>query len=139
MNRKKKLSKFITKRTQVYKKQEYNYIYIILDKAKRYFTTNYLYFYLIIFVSFSSIFEINNIKGSIFFNIISNVNQITLKVKGTGNTPIFYSSLSPRPSKIFLNGTEIAVDYSIFLPYSENTVILEWSSKVSSCYYMFGD
>ena len=136
MSRKEAFSKFASKRNLSHN-QKYIYSCIIKNKINRNFLTNHLYFYLMIFIIFSSIIKINNIKCRIYFNIISNDNRITMKVKGIGNTLIFYSSLYPQPSKIILNGTEIPVNYNIYLSYSKNTVILEWSSRVSNCEYMF--
>ena len=62
-----------------------------------------------------SIREINNFEWTFNNYFVSNANQITLKVKGTGSASIFYSSFSNYPSIVMLNNNEISVKSSITL------------------------
>ena len=94
----------------------------------------YVCFCFIFFIFFSSY------KYAIFSNWVvgyfSFDNQITLKVKGSGDTNIIYSGFS-LPSQILLNTNYIEVNSRINLPSGENMVILKWNNRVISCVFMF--
>jgi len=134
------IKKVFTQKNSVHK-HNYEFKQNSANKDKINFKIDYLYFILIIFMILFSIREINNFEWTFNNYFVSNENQITLKVKGTGSASIFYSSFSNYPSKVMLNNNEISVKSSITLSSSsyENIVILIWNSQISNCDNMFSN
>ena len=109
------------------------------SKTKIKLKIRYLYIFLIIGIILFSIKYINNYEWNSNNYFFSKTNQITLKVKGTGSTSIFYSSFSTYLSQVKLNNNAITVSSSITISSSSsgNTVILIWNSQISNCNNMF--
>ena len=69
--------------------------------------------------------------------------NITLKVKGPGNSKIFCSEIgnfsqSYYPSYIYINDTNMtSVNYEYSFTENINIVKLSWNSKINNCMYMF--
>ena len=89
---------------------------------------------ILILTSFINILSFNVYKIS---KILSHLNQITLKIRGSGQINIFDSNLIPYPSKIKVNEYDVTVSNSIYLASYHNTIKLIFDSKVSNCNNMF--
>ena len=66
--------------------------------------------------------------------------EITIMIKETGQQQIFYSSFSPKPNNITINGNlqnTINSKYNMNTPNSNITMI--WNSKLKDCSYMFNE
>ena len=89
---------------------------------------------ILILTSFINILSFNVYKIS---KILSHLNQITLKIRGSGQINIFDSYLIPYLSKIKVNEYDVTVSNSIYLTSYHNTIKLIFDSKVSNCNNMF--
>ena len=71
---------------------------------------------------------------------LNKLNEITIKINGTGEQSILSSTFSPQPSKILVNGelTNIVSQNKInILEGDINNITMKWNDKISNCQSMF--
>ena len=71
---------------------------------------------------------------------LNKLNEITIKIIGTGEQSILSSTFSPQPSKILVNGelTNIVSQNKInILEGDINNITMKWNDKISNCQSMF--
>ena len=95
----------------------------------------------IIIINFLFLFKII-INNNRFFDSFYFSNEITLKIRGTGNKKILSNSFSSDnyPQKIFINENNLEdITYQYNFMEEENIVILTWEHKITNCEKMFRD
>ena len=90
-----------------------------------------IYFIIMIKIKFAS--SLRNKK-------LNKLNEITIKIIGTGEQSILSSTFSPQPSIILVNGvpTNIVSQNKIkILEGDINNITMQWNDKISNCQSMF--
>ena len=87
------------------------------------------------------ILELKNMaKLFIHRNIISLLNEISLKIRGKGNQNILNDKFQPKPSEIYLENNKIeSNDNKYDFPNELNYIKLVWNQPISDCSNMFKD
>ena len=71
---------------------------------------------------------------------LNELNEITIKIIGTGEQSILSSRFSPQPSKILLNGESTYIDPQNKINILEgdiNNITMQWNDKIDNCHSMF--
>ena len=69
---------------------------------------------------------------------INLINQITIKVAGTGQKNILNSNFYYLPNKIIINGVnQNSISYSYNLEEEQNIINMIWNNPIPTCSYMF--
>ena len=92
-------------------------------------------FIVILFMIFSTLSE-----NMAHRNIISLLNEISLKIRGKGNQNILNDKFQPKPSEIYLENNKIeSNDNKYDFPNELNYIKLVWSQPIINCSIMFQD
>ena len=129
----------ITKRKEIMKTNKK-----IFSKASR-----KQYFLLIkFFLIYNLLFQIACKRSKIYtkkrLTDLSSLNEIFIKINGSGTQKILNSDYIYKPSQVYVQGNSTSYlvdDYNRItgLQNNENTIIMKWDDKLQNCSYMFSE
>ena len=97
---------------------------------------NFLLIYIIIMIKIK-------VTSSLRHNKLNKLNEITIKITGTGEQYILNSKFSPQPSKVLVNGGSANIDLQNKISISDesdiNIITMEWDETLINCEKMFLD